>query len=204
MSKALWQSKLFGMKFCLLICFILGVSACGSSGPATSYYSLFASSSEQVDEQTKKPVALGVTLVNLPGYLQTSSIVSRTSGQKLNVSGFHAWAEPFEEAITRTVAGNLRNTTGIERVVAFPWDMRLRPNQQLQVDIEQLDGIRGESVGLIASWTIYSVSEKKIIYSGAFSEQETLATNSYDEYVQGINTLLNKFSKSIADSLSSS
>ena len=176
--------------------------SCTSSGPATSYYSLFSSAPlRATTSATPKLDSIGVALVNLPGYLANASIVSRTSGQKINVSGYHAWAEPLDAAATRAIAGNLRTLLSAEKVNAFPWDMRLRPENQLMINIEQFDGIRGEYTRLISTWSLYNINNKAVVISGQFQKELPSETNTYESYVASLNELLTFLSQDIANNI---
>ena len=190
------------MKISLLALTLFSIFSC-SSGPATSYYSLFPSTSPATGSVpdgvlSNAETVLGVALVDLPGYLDTSAIVSRSNGQKLNVSGYHAWAEPLDEAITRALTGNLRLLLTGQKLVSFPWDMRLRPDLQLRVVFDQFDGERGDAVALSASWSIYSVSKKKVLNSGHIVESIQITSTSYEVYVSTLNALLFKLAQGIA------
>lgn len=202
---ARWRAVLRFKRFAAIAALIGVLSACSSSGPATTYYSLFSSkqlqaSADQNTNTVTQPI--GVGLVRLPGYLDNSSIVSISEGQKLNVSGYHAWAEPLAEAATRTMAGNLQRILPDTQVLAFPWDVRARPDLQLKIEISQFDGVRGDEVHIEARWSIYSYSKKTRVHSGYFELSSSLSSSDYGAYVSGLNTLLDAFSIAIAEQVS--
>lgn len=191
-----WLSKVGA-----IVCVVFGLASCSSSGPATSYYTLLADKNATLVKFNKKMLpSIGVALVGLPGYLDNTSIVSIDNKQKLNVSGYHAWAEPLDEAATRVLASNLRLMLA-QDISAFPWDMRLRPDWQLRVQLEQFDGSRDDAVSIAANWVLYNVNSKTLVTSGQFSGSQNLAANHYAGYVEGLNQLLNALSVDIAKSL---
>lgn len=192
------------LKLFTLVSLVISLVSCSSSGPATSYYSLFSVKNFQKVEAAKVGSSFGVSLISLPGYLETSAIVSRSAGQKLNVSGYHAWGEALDQAATRVLADNLNQLLNVDSgVQAFPWDMRVRPNLQLQVKVSEFDGVRGDYARLVCSWSIFNVEEKRTVAMGSFSKQVDTKDNSYDAYVGALNSLLNLFSIEVAKSLGS-
>lgn len=187
------MTKPFKIKlFSAFLSFVF-LSACSSSGPATSFYTLFPTASSSSSEELLEKPVIGVALVRLPGYLETSAVVSRSGEQKLNVSGHHAWAEDLDEAVTRVIAGNLRTVIKSE-VVAFPWDSRMRPEWQVNIHIHRLDGERGGEVTLSANWAVYSVKNKKVLQSGYFDQNLATEKADYASYAKAINALVNNMS----------
>ena len=186
---------------CMLVALALTLVGCTSSGPATSFYTLFPANNSIALETKADLQPLGVALVRLPGYLDNDAIVSLTDSQKINVSGYHAWAEPLDEAATRVISSNLRSMLKHDKVSEFPWDMRIRPDLQLRIQLAQFDGERGGNVTLSSSWVLYSVSEKRVMTSGRFEQNVNLDGDSYDAYVRGLNELLNALSADLANTI---
>ncbi|WP_370980409.1 membrane integrity-associated transporter subunit PqiC [Agaribacterium sp. ZY112] len=190
----------------LLLALVLFVAACSSSGPATSYYTLFSkplASHAQVEAVNDKPsslVTLGVGPVVLTGYLKNPSIVSRTDSQQLKVSGSHAWAESLDEAMARVLAIELDERLGQLSVQSFPWDSRARPQLQLRIDVQQFDGIRGGDVALHLQWSLFDIKANKEVARGSYHQQEQSA-ESYAAYVKTLNELLLQFSQDLAAKL---
>lgn len=189
-------------KFLLVMATLFTMVSCSSSGPATSYYTLFADDNAAIVKLNKKMLpSMGVALVSLPGYLDNSAVVSIDKKQKLNVSGYHAWAEPLDEAATRVLASNLRVMLS-HNVSGFPWDMRMRPDLQLRVQFQQFDGERGEEIKLTANWLLFDVKKQDIVQSGQFSDVQLAQSKNYASYVEALNNLLNALSLNVAESLS--
>jgi len=189
----------------MLILVAAALSACSSSGPATKYYALFPAGKEQLtvaaDSGAKLP-SIGIGPVKVAGYLDKSAIVSRTKDAKIIVSGYHAWAEPLSTSIPRIVASNLSTLLQKNNVIPFPWDMRNRPELQVQISVDQLDGIRGQSVTMEYRWFIYSNKEGKVLSEGREQLSQDLDSSSYEDYAKAINVLLTEASKTLAEKLS--
>lgn len=183
----------------------LSLSACSSSGPSTRYYGLFPSGSSVASQasasKNSESASIGVSLVRLPGYLENTSVVSRSSEQRVFVSGYHAWAESLNQAVTRTIAEDLRSLLSGTDVRGYPWDLRTQPDRVLRVDLVEFDGERGGAAAIRGRWSLYDVKAKTELKSGFITESSSLQSDSYREYVAALNALLNAFSVSLANEL---
>jgi len=182
-----------------LIAAVFFLNACSSSGPATTYYVLDTETREIDSSANNAELAsIGVGPVSLPGYLENTAIVSRRSNQVLNVSGFHAWSEPLDQAISRVLAKELASQLGRADVWSFPWDSRNRPKYQVNVVIDQFDGERGQSVFLRAKWFVFSVEKNTTVATGSFSNEVPVDSASYSDYVAGLSLALSQLSEKIS------
>lgn len=183
-----------------IICIVAAcLSACSSSGPATSFYAL--SSPHQISSDIESG-AIGVVPVVLPEYLDNIAIVSRENRVSLNVSGRHAWAESLDKGFNRVLAANLSYFLE-QGVVSFPWDQRDRPQKQLRVVIEAFDGVRGGEVNLTASWSVFDIAEKSVVGKGRIHLQSETSSGDYLAYINALNTLAEQFAEQLASKLSS-
>jgi uncharacterized lipoprotein YmbA len=174
---------------------VAGLIACSSSGPATSYYALIPSHSVPSELQISN---LGLAPVVLPEYLDNIAVISRKDSVGITVSGRHAWAEPLDKGINRVLAADLSHYYG-QAVVAFPWDQRDRPVRQLRVVFESFDGVRGGTLGLVASWSVYDYDTKSVQEKGRVRLQASSETSDYVDYVKTLNVLVDQLAASLAD-----
>jgi len=190
----------------LMTVVVLSLVACSSSGPKTSYYTLFAntdpagaSGSYAIED---KSLSIGVGPVVLPEYLGNTSIVSLTPSQKLYVSGTHVWAGDLSEAAVRVLAGDLGQALALEKVWGFPWDNRVRPDYQLRIVVEEFSGVRGGQVNLRVKWTLLNKTGDTMLLSGAEHVQQNTATAGVDDYVAALNVSLHNLSLALAERIS--
>lgn len=181
---------------------IFGLVACASSGPATQYFSLFADKHIETIDTQLKGVAIGIGPIVLPDYLDNPSVVSTTASSRVRIAGYHAWAGDLKESITRVLADDVSRALNLERVWGFPWDTRVRPEYQIRIMVFQFDGVRGGEMALRAKWMLLNQSADKILAVG--NEEFNFQTNSesYSDYVKGLNGLLNQFSFALAKTIS--
>jgi uncharacterized lipoprotein YmbA len=142
-----------------------GITACAVTD-TTQYYTLgqvgasvqtaMTPSGVQMDPAGMDAVAIGVGPVHLPGYLDRLQIVTRTSGDQVDLSPFYRWAEPLDEGIARVLAEEIGARVPTNRIVTFPWRGSIARVLQYQVIVAVLrfDARQGGDVVLDARWRI--------------------------------------------------
>jgi len=177
--------------------------SCASSGPQTSYYSLFPSSSDHPQTSLQdKTLSFGVGPIVLPEYMDNPAVVSLNTSQQIRVSGYHAWGGDLKASMSRVLASNLSRAWQLDNVWSFPWDSRARPHYQLRLVFEKFAGERGGNIELQAKWQLYNQKQKRVVKIGTVSLSHTLVDDSVDTYVAGLNALLNQFSIVLSKELS--
>lgn len=184
------------------------IISCSSSGPATSFYSLFPNKSASdtvfplaLSQEEISQVSLGVGPVILPDFIDKPAIVGLTHSSQVKVYGYHAWAGDLKEAIARVIVEDLSNHLQLDSVWAFPWDNRVRPNYQLRIEFENLSGVKGESVELLMKWTLLNKSGDKVLSAGKEKLEQETSSNSMDAYVTAMNDLVNSVAAMIAEKI---
>ncbi len=181
-----------------VLALLVFLSACTSSGPATTYYVLDSQVSISESSKANSYPSIGIGPITLPAYLDNMSLVSKAKNNVLNVSGYHAWAEPLDSAVARVLSRGVAATLNHEDVWAFPWDLRNRPTKQINISIEQLDGVRGESLSLQAKWFVYDSVRNEVLSRGDFNQSQSLNSSSYSDYVGTMENLLSEFAIELA------
>jgi len=180
---------------------ILCLVGCSASGPATTFYVLDADVNKSSEASNSELSSIGVGPVKLPGYLENTGIVSRKGGQVLNVSGAHAWAESLDQSIARLVAKTLSAELNHDEVWSFPWDLRNRPQTQIHITIEQLDGERGDFVTIRAKWFAFDISENTVTSTGDFNTTVQVPSTAYSDYVDRLAAVVAELAKDITKNL---
>lgn len=112
------------------------LSACLSGAPPTRY--LLEPTAVSGIERPSKPIdAIGVSSINVPGYIKESSIAVRGEGARLTLIGHSQWAEAPELALTRTLAESLRLRSGAS-VIIEPLPRGFDPQVRVEVTIDRL------------------------------------------------------------------
>ncbi len=184
-----------------LLTSVVIVSACMSSGPATTFYSLFASKDLAPVGVTLDAVSLGIGPIVLPEYLDNPSVVSLTSSQKVKVLGYHAWAGSLKESMVRVISDDISTGLALDAVWGFPWDTRIQPDYQVRITVTQFDGVRGGDVVLRAKWALINKAGENLVALRAVELTEASTSDSVDDYVAALNRGLNKFSILLANDI---
>lgn len=183
---------------------VVFLAGCVSTGPQTQYFSLFAITPEAAPSlaPASAQISLGVGPVSLPEFMENPAVVSTTASQQVRVSGRYAWAGELKDSMARVMAANLSEALQTDNVWQFPWDTRARPSYQLRVVFSEFNGERGGDVKLAANWLLIDTSENSPVLVRSLRLTTTTADEAIDTYVTALNTLLNQFSKTLADEVS--
>lgn len=195
------RSHIFYSLFILLGMALTAISC--SSVPKEQYYTLVADKAQPTLEliQSFNDDSIGIGPIVIPNSLENFSVVSIENNNQTIISLFHLWAGNLKTNINQVLADNISTALNMDSVWAFPWDNRNRPKFQVRVAFENFMGTRGDSVTLQAKWTLLDDYGRKEIKTGKTIITQTLASESYLDYVQALNLALNQFSLTIATEL---
>lgn len=196
------------MRLQIAICTLLTVLAAGLAGCAptkpTRFYVL-DSAAEQPIAKSASNMAIGVGPITLPQYLDRPQIVTRVSGNQLELAEFDQWGGDIQDNITRTLATNLSSLLGTDRVSLFPSKNDAPIDYQIQVDVTAFEQApNGESV-LGAFWSVITPADGKVVLMrrSTFRTAAPAATgNGYDAAVAAMSQNLQSLSQDIAKAVS--
>ena len=174
-----------------------------SSAPATRYYAL--SPTAQAPARRAAPVAVVITDVRLPQYLDRSQIMTRGGEHRLQVSEYELWAGNLREDMTRVLAENLGRLLESERVISAPHNLRLNPDYRVEVEVQRFERESGGRVGLSARWWLTQGSDAALLESSSATLLgEPLGENApYDAVVASMSSVYGELAQSIARSIRS-
>jgi len=136
----------------VLVGLVVLLGACGSS-PAVRYFSLETIGIEHQRDADDAPI-LEIGPLRVPDYLKRSQMVRRGQGSEMIVDDFNRWAESMDDAIHRTIAGNVDGLLDTLVVVAFPSGAALEIDYRLFGRIGRFDADSNGSVVLDIQWGI--------------------------------------------------
>jgi uncharacterized lipoprotein YmbA len=185
----------------LVCCFcFVTLAGCVRTEPS-KFYRLNAVSSSGTEAQTTdsgQELAIGVGPVKLPQYLDRPHIVTRTSTNELDSSGFDRWSEPLKNNITGVIAENLSMLLSTARITVFPWIGSTEIDYQVVVQVISFEGAAGGKVSLGAQWVIIGVSDKKELLTKKSSFSGSSRGEGYEALVAAQSQLLGDLSAEIA------
>lgn len=108
---------------------------------------------------------LGLRRVEVPAYLKSKAIVTRTAGNELRYAATARWAEPLEAGIARV----LRDQLGVGAVVsAYPFPAGVERDYDLVVRVVAAEG-RDDGVRFTASYELVRVADSQVVARRTFN-----------------------------------
>lgn len=184
---------------------LLVLSACAESKPS-NFYVLNSLSPTEVSRESisvGSGVAVGLDPVNMPEYLDRPEIVSRGSGNELELGEFDRWAEPLDRNIERVVAQNLSVLLDTDRVFVLPARRRLDLRYRVEIDILRFNLVKQGETLLEVRWAVLDGAAERELLIAKSTYASPVAVQNYDAVVSSMNENLAELSREIATAISS-
>lgn len=173
-----------------------------ASAPVTRYYVLSATAQGPLP-RTRPAIAVVITDVRLPPYLERPQMVTRSGDYRLQIAEYEQWAGDLRQDMTRVLTQNLGRLLNSERVVAAPHAFALQPDYRLEVEVLRFEPEPGGRVALAARWWLTRGADAA---PGA-SQSVTLlgaplgANASYEVLVASMSSVYAEFAQAVARSI---
>ena len=186
-----------------LIAMLLGVLLSGcTSTPATEFYVLEASNQgTPATIHGEKQQLIGIGPISIPALLDNQKIVTRSSGNTVQIAEFQQWASPLQDNLLQALTRNLSALQPNNIVRTYPWSIHGTVDRQIIVDIVRFDSTPGKSANLEANWTIKNETSNTVLKSGHSVIIRPLADLSYPGTVKTLSKLLGEFSQELSSAL---
>lgn len=197
------KSRLNTLKTLVFIAVAVAVTAlagCAGVTESARFYTLTTLPDQQSEAVTNNAMSIGVGPITVPRLLDRPQIVTRKSSNEVQLAEFHLWGGSFKEDFTRVLTDNLATQTGAS-VFRYPGESRQRPEYQVVVSVDRLDGVLGESVEFRGQWQILDFTKREVLHSERAVISTPLDGENYDDYVKGISQTLTKLSSQITAAL---
>ena len=192
---SLWT---LAFSFALIIVF----SGCRSITPSVSYYFLNpvkAGPASPADAGGKRTMTVGISPIELPGYLNRPQMVRRTGPNQLEVSSRHRWADYPDRLVQRAIGDNLQILMADARVYNSPWPAGLKPDVTVDVTFLELIGTTDKKMLLNAVWTITGSGDPSPSHRTSLSEAITGAD--FDDLAAAHSRVIEVLCREVADTL---
>jgi uncharacterized protein len=143
-------------------------------------------------------LSIGVGPVTLPDYLSRTEVVTRLSGNQVEISPVDRWAEPLDRNFSRVLSQNLIEMLGTPRVARFPWGAS-KIDYQVQVNVYRFEPMANGSARLFARWTIKDGHTGEIVTARQTDVSEPTASKS--DASTALSTDLGALSRNIAQAI---
>lgn len=147
-------------------------------------------------------VAIGIGPIKFPDHLDRPEIVTRTSGNALQLAEFHRWAGSLEKDFSRILAENLSVLLSTDYIFIFPFTQAATIDYRVTVEVVRFDGELGKNAVLTARWTVVEEAEKKELKSVRRSNITKPAEGkSYEAMVAALSRTVEQLSQEIAETI---
>jgi uncharacterized protein len=125
----------------------------------TTQFFILTSAPETASSGSSHPashreLSIGLGPIDFPGYLKRREIVTRTSGDQIQLSQNKLWAESLDSNFQRVLGQDLARQLGTQRIVLFPWYGRPQLDYQVEVQVQRFDTDDTNRSQLNARWII--------------------------------------------------
>jgi uncharacterized protein len=179
----------------MLMCASFALLAGCKSAP-TSFYTLGADPSLERSGNTLQG-AVVVGPVTIPELVDRPQLVTRVSGNEVDVDEFARWGEPLKSGVAAAIAGDLTRLLGSERVSVSSQTVAGTEAWRVRVDIVQFDSMPGDAVAVDARWTVH-VAGRTTLLTGRSTVREPVSGAGYDALVAAHSRALATVSRDIA------
>ncbi len=179
----------------ILFCIELLLTSCTRSPDATFY--VLSPIPYQISHSHKyQDLRIGINDVSTPAYMSKPEIIIHDSVHHVELKNFHQWAGSLNSNMQRVIAANLSTLLPGAAVATVPWDIKFKPNYQLQIDISQFEvDFSGDSV-LRADYLIYA--EDKLYKKGTLYYHLKISQVTVESLVSSMNDNLTHLTKDLA------
>lgn len=183
----------------------LVLASCGASKPS-QFYVLDAMSPTELSRDSitiGSGLSIGLEPVNMPEYLDRPEIISRGSGNQLELGEFDRWAEPLDRNVERVVSRNLSVLLNTDRVFVLPVRRRLDLRYRVVIDVLRFNLVKEGETLLEVRWAILDGETEDELMIATSSHGTQVAVQNYDSVVSSMNENLAELSREIATAISS-
>jgi uncharacterized lipoprotein YmbA len=147
-------------------------------------------------------LAIGLGPINFPDYLARSEIVTRGTGDEVEVSSNDRWAESLDITFKRILSHDLSMVLGGAQIVDFPWfgppthlDYRVEPA------IDRFEADAQNAARLTARWRIIQGTGGQVLYTSSSDISVPAASGNYAAMAAALSQAASEFAGEIASAI---
>ena len=201
MRQTPWRYSIAIASACLLL--LLGCLGPSKTSPTRLYVldSLYHSEMLPAPVADLKGTAIGVGPIRIPGKIDRSKVVTRTSQNEIRLNENAEWADPLGDSITRVLAENLSILLHTENISIFPWLKTTVTDYQVTVDVIDFIGTPGGDALLRAWWTVFAENGRAELFKSNTTIKETVAGDNISAMIKTQSRTLGLLSRHIAEAI---
>ncbi|MTI42526.1 hypothetical protein JM93_03168 [Roseibium hamelinense] len=175
-----------------------GLMACVPSAPP-SLFLVEAHTSSAAQPKHPKITRVGLLAVKLPTYARSEKIASRTNSNQIVQDDNNRWAEPPEEAVTRTLSASLEHKLSAD-VTIEPLPRGLDPSLRVAVRFDRFLRTPTGGVEMTGQYALQTGDGRDVVDLQRFSINVPSKGTSYDAFFEAVSTGLTQLGDQIARS----
>jgi uncharacterized lipoprotein YmbA len=188
-------------KLLIVLIFVLAgylLSGCiSSNAPATRFYVLNpVDSRETLDTGRKDALSLEIGSLHLPQYLERPQIVTRNTGNRLDLAEFHQWGGNLRKNMMRVLAKDFSLLLGTAKVYISPHHPQTPVDFRVQLQVMKFERDPDGKVRLSTQWLLSRGRDRKPLGT-SFTDLESPAVPKHadvEETVSAMSALLGELS----------
>ncbi|MBQ0718568.1 MAG: membrane integrity-associated transporter subunit PqiC [Gammaproteobacteria bacterium] len=186
----------------LLLLATLFVAGCTSSVPTLNKYLLRSDAAPQFAGEPATAV-VGLGTLTVASYIDGLGLVLETDEGKIREARDNQWAEPLRESLRSYLAQEIAAQAKqvIRARSSGEIDGQRRIDIRIDIRIDELHGTASGEARLVAYWTVFDTTERKITVESGLVESERLSADGYPALVAAEKVLLRRLAAAIAAKL---
>jgi uncharacterized lipoprotein YmbA len=198
------KRHLFVITLGLWLCAAAGCSFMAPQPDPTQYFILSpaagngSSSVVAASQPSTSRLSIGLGPIKFPDYLKRPGVVTRAASNRLMVSDVKRWAEPLDKNFESTLAQNLSQMLGTQKIVSYPWYADTHVDYQVEVWVSRFETSEDGGSQLSAVWVIANAQDGSQLASGQCSQSAAVQTGE-DGPSAALSRDLGAMSRQIAD-----
>ena len=188
----------------VIICLFMGLTGCVGKTKPSNFFLLRSFSSSDIHQPTTKDSrgsSLLIGPITLPAYLDRNQFILVKGENELILNEFNRWGEPLEDSFYRVLTENLSVLLNTAEIYAFTRRGDEPVEFQILIDVTRFDSnVLGEA-HLTAFWEVLDKKRGKQVIKRKSEFKTAESAKDISALVKTQNTLLNQFSREIANTV---
>lgn len=149
------------------------------------------------------PLSVEVVSLRLPQYLERPQIVTRSSGNRLELAEFHQWGGNLGKDMARILAKNLSRLLGTPNIAMAPHRPIAPPDFRIDLEVMQFEKDYNGLVVLSVQWRLSRGADQKLLEARIteLASQTPMAEKDYERTVSAMSELFGELSKIIGEAI---
>ena len=185
-----------------LLCLSLLTGCLGSSSPAIKFYVL-SPLPEINGDADSRPLAVEISTIHLPQYLDRPHLVTRSSDNRLTILQSHQWGGNLRKDMMRTLAINLSRLLNTPNVTIAPHRSSSQSDYRVSIEVLKFEKDADNHVKLTAQWQVTSGIERTLLATqmNTLSSAKPVTPDNPEEIVAMMSDEFGELARIIAETI---